>query len=82
MANRKRSLVILKALTECTRDELSGAPFRNDFTARARNGKETVVSCNAMIFHECDRRLQGVFAAARDITERKCLDRVREARIV
>jgi PAS domain S-box-containing protein len=47
-----------------------------ELTARARDGKETVVSYNAMTFYDRDRRLQGVFAAARDITERKRLDQV------
>jgi PAS domain S-box-containing protein len=42
-----------------------------ELTARARGGKETVVSYNATTFHDRDRRLQGVFAAARDVTERK-----------
>src|SRR5688500_11192276 len=40
-------------------------------TARARDGKETVVSYNASTFHDRDRKLQGVFASARDVTERK-----------
>jgi PAS domain S-box-containing protein len=90
----------MEALTDCTRDELIGAPFKNYFTdperaeasikqvltegkvtnyeltARARDGKETVVSYNATIFYDRDRRLQGVFAAARDVTERKRLDQV------
>ena len=85
----------MEALTDCTRDELIGAPFKNYFTdperaeaainlvlikkkvtnyeltARARDGKATVVSYNATTFYDRDRRLQGVFAAARDITERK-----------
>jgi PAS domain S-box-containing protein len=47
-----------------------------ELTARARDGKETVVSYNATTFYDRDRRLQGVFAAARDITERKRLDQV------
>ena len=47
-----------------------------ELTARARDGKETVVSYNATTFHDRDRNLQGVFAAARDITERKLLDQV------
>ncbi len=88
----------MEALTDCTRDELIGAPFKNYFTdperaeagiklvlsekkvsnyeltARARDGKETVVSYNATTFYDRDRTLQGVFAAARDITERKRLD--------
>jgi PAS domain S-box-containing protein len=42
-----------------------------ELTARARDGKETVVSYNASTFHDRDRKLQGVFAAARDVTERK-----------
>ena len=86
------------ALTDCTRDELIGAPFKNYFTdperaeagikqvlsegkvvnweltARARDGKETVVSYNATNFYDRDRKLQGVFAAARDITVQKRLE--------
>ena len=42
-----------------------------ELTACARDGKETVVSYNATTFHDRDRKLQGVFAAARDVTERK-----------
>ena len=90
----------MEALTDCTRDELIGAPFKSYFTdseraqtsitqvlsekkitnyeltARARDGRETVVSYNATTFYDRDRRLQGVFAAARDVTERNRLDRV------
>jgi PAS domain S-box-containing protein len=85
----------MEALTDCTRDELIGAPFKNYFTdperaeaaiklvlseksvtdyeltARARDGKQTVVSYNATTFYDRNRTLQGVFAAARDVTERK-----------
>jgi PAS domain S-box-containing protein len=85
----------MEALTDCTRDELIGAPFKKYFTdpehaeasiknvltqgkvtdyeltARTRDGKETVVSYNAVTFYDRDRKLQGVFAAARNITERK-----------
>jgi PAS domain S-box-containing protein len=88
----------MEVLTDCTRDELIGAPFKNYFTdperaetaiklalsekkvtdfeltARARDGKQTVVSYNATTFYDRDRTLQGVFAAARDVTERKRLD--------
>jgi PAS domain S-box-containing protein len=42
-----------------------------ELTARARDGKTTVVSYNATTFYDRDRTLQGVFAAARDVTERK-----------
>ena len=90
----------MEALTDCTRDELIGAPFKNYFTdpelaeagikralsekkvtdyeltACARDGKKTVVSYNATTFYDRDRRLQGVFASARNITERKRLDQV------
>src|SRR5215211_3520391 len=41
-----------------------------ELTARARGGKQTVVSYNATTFYDRDRTLQGVFAAARDVTER------------
>jgi PAS domain S-box-containing protein len=85
----------MEALTDCTRDELIGAPFKDYFTdperaeaaiklvlseksvtdyeltARARDGKQTVVSYNATTFYDRNRTLQGVFAAARDVTERK-----------
>jgi len=88
----------MEALTDCTRDELIGAPFKNHFTdperaeagiklvlserkvtnyeltARARDDKETVVSFNATTFYDRDRTLQGVIAAARDVTERNRLD--------
>jgi len=92
----------MEELTDCTRDELIGAPFKKYFTdperaeagiklvlsekkvtnyeltARTRDDKETVVSFNATTFYDRDRRLQGVFAAARDVTERKFLDQVLE----
>jgi PAS domain S-box-containing protein len=42
-----------------------------ELTALARNGKQTVVSFNATTFHDHSRKLQGVIAAARDVTERK-----------
>src|ERR1700686_313903 len=42
-----------------------------ELTARARDGQLTVVSYNATTFHDRNRRLQGVFAAARDMTELK-----------
>jgi PAS domain S-box-containing protein len=47
-----------------------------ELTARARDGKETVVSYNATTLYDRDRKLQGVFAAARDVTERNRLDQV------
>jgi PAS domain S-box-containing protein len=42
-----------------------------ELTACARDGKKTEVSYNATTFYDRDRTLQGMFAAARDVTERK-----------
>src|SRR5438067_227146 len=85
----------MEALTDCTRDELIGAPFKKYFTdperaeagikpvlsgkkmtdyeltACGRDGKQTVVSYNATTFYDRGRKLQGVFAASREVTERK-----------
>jgi PAS domain S-box-containing protein len=90
----------MEVLTDCTRDELIGAPFKDYFTdperaekgikmvlgnkritdfeltARGRDRKHTVVSCNATTFYDRDRKLEGVFAAARDVTDRKRVDQV------
>ena len=51
-----------------------------ELTARARDGKETVVSYNATTFYDRDRKLQGVFAAARDVTERKRFEQALQER--
>jgi PAS domain S-box-containing protein len=53
-----------------------------ELTARARDGKETVVSCNAATLYDRNRKLQGVFAAARDVSERNLLDRFLQERNV
>jgi PAS domain S-box-containing protein len=66
---------IKQALTE-------GKVTNYELTARSRDGKETVVSYNATTFYDRDRKLQGVFAAARDVTESKRLDRVLQERNV
>jgi PAS domain S-box-containing protein len=51
---------------------LNEGRFTNyELTARSRDGRLTVVSFNATTFHDRDRRLQGVFVAARDVTELK-----------
>jgi len=42
-----------------------------ELTACNRDGKQTVVSYNATTFYDRGRTLQGVFAAARDVTESK-----------
>jgi PAS domain S-box-containing protein len=46
-----------------------------ELTARARNGQETIVSYNATTFYDRERKLQGVFASARDVTERSRLEK-------
>src|SRR6478735_1120643 len=48
-----------------------GTVTNYELTARARDGTLTVVSYNATTFHDRDSRLQGVLAAARDMTELK-----------
>src|SRR4030088_781605 len=50
---------------------MEGKVTNYELTARARDGTLTVVSYNATRFHDRDRRLIGVFAAARDVTELK-----------
>ena len=45
-----------------------------ELTARARDGKKTVVSYNATTFYDRDRTLQGVFGVARDVTERQQIE--------
>src|SRR5665213_719928 len=46
-----------------------------ELVARARDGKETAVSCTATVFHDPDSMLQGVFLTVRDVTELKRLER-------
>ena len=51
-----------------------------ELTALSKTGKMTVVSYNASTFRDAEGKLQGVFAAARDITEHKELEqRLRES---
>ncbi|WP_211169156.1 PAS domain S-box protein [Aromatoleum toluvorans] len=45
-----------------------------ELTARARDGRTTLVSYNAATFRDAHGKLQGVFASARDITEQKKLE--------
>jgi PAS domain S-box-containing protein len=61
----------VRAEAAITRVLREGKVTNYELTAQARDGKQTVVSYNATTFHDRDRKLQGVFAAARDITERK-----------
>ena len=51
-----------------------------ELTVRAHNGDETVVSYNAATFYDRDRKLQGVFASARDVTEHKRFERALEGK--
>jgi PAS domain S-box-containing protein len=60
-----------RAEAAITRVLREGKVTNYELTAHARDGKETVVSYNATTFHDRNRNLQGVFAAARDVTERK-----------
>ncbi|WP_133701542.1 PAS domain-containing hybrid sensor histidine kinase/response regulator [Roseateles toxinivorans] len=57
-----------EAITRVLRE---GKVTNYELTAQAVDGRETVVSYNATTFHDRERKVQGVFAAARDITERK-----------
>jgi PAS domain S-box-containing protein len=46
-----------------------------ELTVRARDGKETFVSYNASTIHDRHDDLQGVFVAARDVTDRRRSER-------
>jgi signal transduction histidine kinase/CheY-like chemotaxis protein len=46
-----------------------------ELTVRAGDGEETYVSYNATTIHDRDGNLQGVFAAARDVTDRRRIER-------
>jgi PAS domain S-box-containing protein len=46
------------------------------------SGSNTVVSYNAATFYNRERKLQGVFASARDMTERKLIERTLEEKNV
>jgi PAS domain S-box-containing protein len=45
-----------------------------ELTARSKDNKERIVSYNAVTFSDAAGKLQGVFAAARDITEQKAFE--------
>jgi PAS domain S-box-containing protein len=49
-----------------------------ELSARAKNGEETMVSCNASTFYDREQKLQGVFVAARDVTDSNRLAQVLE----
>jgi PAS domain S-box-containing protein len=46
-----------------------------ELTARSLDGKETVVVYNAATLFDPDHKLEGIFAAVREITERKAFER-------
>jgi len=59
----------------CIERVLSELKLTNyELTAETPGRRQTVVSCNATPFYDRDRRLCGVIATARDVTERKRLD--------
>src|ERR1700694_3939862 len=61
---------------------LHGKVTNSELTARAADGRETVISYNAQTFNLRGGKLQGVFATARDLTEHKRLEReLAEARV-
>ena len=47
-----------------------------ELVALSSQGVQTLVSYSASTFYDRDRQLLGVFAAARDITDRKLIDRI------
>jgi len=57
-----------RAAAGLSRVLIEGVVTNFELTARALDGSLTIVSCNATAFGDGDRHLQGVFAAARDIT--------------
>ena len=64
-----------KRAEDCIRNVLTDEKVKNyELTIKAKNGKETVISCNATTFKGTDQNLRGVFAVARDITEQKRLE--------
>ncbi len=60
------------AITQVLRE---GKITNYELTTHSRSRKETIVSCNATTFYDRECRLQGVFAAARDIREYKEIER-------
>ena len=64
-----------KRAEDCIRNVLADERVKNyELTLKAKDGKETVMSCNATTFKGTDYNLRGVFAVARDITEQKRLE--------
>ena len=51
-----------------------GAVTDHELTMKSKTGEEIIVSYNATVFHDEKGEMVGVFAAARDITERKKIE--------
>lgn len=51
-----------------------------ELTALSRDGTETTASYNLTTYYDRNRKLQGVFATARDVTERRRLDQILKER--
>ena len=65
----------VRADTAIKRVLAEGKVSNYELTVRGQDGAETVVSYNAATFHNRDRKLLGVVAAARDVTEVKRFER-------
>lgn len=64
-----------KRAEDCIRKVLVEERIRNyELTIKAKDGTETVISCNASTFKGTDQNLRGMFAVARDITDQKRLE--------
>lgn len=64
-----------KLAEDCIRKVLYEDRVTNyELTIKAKDGKETVLSCNASTFKGTDQNLRGVFAVGRDITNQKRLE--------
>ncbi len=82
MTGRFRGELIGSAFADCFTDPaLAGNIVRQalqdgsvancELTARSGEGIETIVSCNATTTHDQQGHVQGIFAVASDVTERK-----------
>ena len=52
----------------------------HELTALSRDGTEAVLSYNLTTYYDRNRNLQGVFATARDVTERRRMDQILKVR--
>ncbi|MBA3813485.1 MAG: PAS domain S-box protein [Alphaproteobacteria bacterium] len=64
-----------KRAENCIRNVLSAEKVINyDLTIKGKEGKETLVSCNATTFRNTSGNLNGVFTVSREVTEQKNLE--------